>query len=211
MKDCKILENSNLFKEDIKTVSYYLVSLYYKTGCKYHCYRTKLNRLLTIYKLCATRYNNDCLDSSFVLNETWIGFPELAALFFREVYMKLPWEASIEDNKEIQDKFDDKVEFNKEYKDSEKVLSLYTKQLIEIIFRKFGNYTIGDLAHLIDEIKQKIPVTKIDNGYKIDTKNYEDFLNINLDNEIFKFIKNFKLSENKKSVKEKVYKKNKSF
>jgi len=64
----------NNFKvDDFESVAYYLIYLYYKTGCKYYCYRGLINRLLTIYKLCGISYNMNFFDDCFIIRGSYIG------------------------------------------------------------------------------------------------------------------------------------------
>lgn len=191
------LENSKLYNEDIKTVCYYLISLYYKTNKKYKCYRTKLNRLLIIYKLCGMKYNVSCLEGIYTINaptkHIGLWFRPIASFTFREIY----WEFNEkeEDKQEIIDQFNESAPIPNIYRLESLKISENTKELLEMIFRKFGNYTINDLANMIDEIIIKIPITTNNNEYKIDILNYDKFLSNNIDNEVFEFIKNFQKNE----------------
>lgn len=48
-----------------KELTYYLISLFYKSGCRYYCSLPKINRLLTIYKLCSINFDPNCFLHSF--------------------------------------------------------------------------------------------------------------------------------------------------
>lgn len=64
----KIYENDSAIG-----IANYIVSLYFRTGLRYKYYPTKLNRLLTIYKLCTLKYTENGLnDVDFVIRDNKI-------------------------------------------------------------------------------------------------------------------------------------------
>lgn len=132
--------------------------------------------------------------------------------YMKEMKMKV---RPIEDKKSILDnihynnmknyKKEVKIKFNPEHEiiseafkdDIQKklVISDCSKELIELIFRKFGNYSINDLAPMIDEIVLKLPLEKRIFWNCINYKKYESFRLENnkkyKDNEVFDFIINY--------------------
>lgn len=194
--------NDKLYNENIETVTDYLISLYYKTGCKYWCQRPQMNRLLTIYKLCTMKYNPDCFEYQFKITDDSIGFYGyvLTNLMHFDVYNAYPY---IEpDGKYIEDELDETVNIPKLvpklFTDIEITeISEPTKKLIEKIFRKFGNYEVAELAKNIDELIGKLVATNQYWGSHLKQHFHADFLwdeeccKLFKDNEIFNFIKNF--------------------
>ena len=201
MNYIETLEEEKLYDDIIFPVIHYLVSLFYKTGCKYYCSRNKINRLLTIYMFCVIKYNTNCFKQDFFIgDESYaFGFPVVYNILDRDIY--LPFCVK-EDNKEIREVLDESVQIPDIYNhfydflyktDFEKrEISNESKELLEIIFRKFGNYSISNLANMLNEIKNNIPIIVSYDGYEIDFENYKYFLSSNINNKIFKFIKNFK-------------------
>lgn len=199
----KIYHETNAYLKDDHSigVANYLVSLYYRTGLKYNFHGTKLNRLLTIYKLCSMKYNAECLSDAYF----WIrddGTMGMHKLVFSLVYNFGNFKE--EDRRPITEKFNtfDKSkkylyeEFRKPFYDARYDISDDSKQLLELIFRKFGNYSINDLAPMINEIVLKLPIRKaLCNNNYIDFYDFKKFLiayEIELkDNEIFNFIQCF--------------------
>lgn len=141
--------------------------------------------------------------------------------YMKEMKMKV---RPIEDKKSILDnihynnmknyKKEVKIKFNPEHEiiseafkyDIQKklVISDCSKELIELIFRKFGNYSINDLAPMIDEIVLKLPLEKRIFWNCINYKKYESFRLENnkkyKDNEVFDFIVNYAPYDLKKQV-----------
>lgn len=217
-----ISDEEYLVNDSTIGVANYFISLYERTKTRYHYYPTKINRLLTIYKLCTLKYNENCLfDSYFVINEDGTmgmkGRCYSSSYYFRVV--------DVEENyNEITDDLQSSNEnknyltndtkliydmFHKEYLNDDVLLEDYkktyeeqlciseeSKELIELIFRKFGNYPYSKLAKQINQIVNNIPIEK--NLFKIcimEKRDFDYFMNKNKlllnHNTIFKFIKNF--------------------
>lgn len=196
MSNLQSTKNTKIFDEKLGNLVSYLISLFYKTDCKYYCYRTKINRLLVIYKLCTIKYNNNVLDSHFFIIDKGMGFYNLAAYVDRDEYLK---KCVAEDNKPINDEFKYsfytpiyRYDFNYE-------ISEQSKLLLEMIFRKFGNYNRVDLENQLQQIKEIMPKIKVVYGnpvYRVNKDSFISFINnldnnLYKDNEVLKFIKNF--------------------
>ena len=188
--------------DDIESCAYYLISLFYKTGCKYACYRTKLNRLLAIYRFCRI----DCIDikqdcNLIITEEGMMGFPILHKIIDRDVYFS--WYVD-ETGEKITEEFVETIEIPREYiyRFREEKINDYSKMILESIFRNFGNYSINDLANMLNDIGKKIPTIE----HTIDVDKFIDFINDNensnlyRNNKIFNFIKSFYNTENIKST-----------
>ena len=101
-----LLEDFNYLTDDKEDgVANYLVSLYERTVNKYKYYPTKLNRLLTIYKLCTLKYNDWCLSDGFIINEDGtMGMPRWAySPFYNDYSLIEEDKCEITDNLEIFD------------------------------------------------------------------------------------------------------------
>lgn len=215
LEDVKYLTDDNE-----EGVTNYLVSLYERTENKYKYYPTKLNRLLTIYKLCTLKYNDWCLRNGFIINEDrTMGMPRWTySAFYNDYSLIEEDKCEITDNLEI---FDEQkcflhpdyktiynmFAFNKDYEDYIKI-SDDSKELLELIFRKFGNYSSRDLAPLINDIVSKIPIKKRYNKNYIDFEDFKNFLLENKktlkDNAIFEFINDFDRLKISKSIEKKL-------
>lgn len=64
----------------IKPYVCYLISLYYKTGCKYPCTRSKINKLLIIFKLCFIKNNLKTFDNKLIIYENGPSYFEYLGL-----------------------------------------------------------------------------------------------------------------------------------
>jgi len=168
-----------------KKMAFYLISLFYKSGERYFCSRPKINRLLTIYKFCSVRHDPNCFHFSFVPGGSGLmGIKGLSSFVERDVYLN--FYMYDDDKQEFTDTFDETVEIPgryvndfliRDYEISDKV-----KELLEIIFRKFGSYPISDLAQMIDQMKNNIPFRKkVDEVnfiyYSLDADEFLEFLN----------------------------------
>lgn len=196
----------------------YLITLYNSTTIEYMYYPSKLNRLLTIYYLCILKYNKNYLDEDFIiLDDGRMGY---RTIIFDSLYERNDYKIRTkEDKSPILDVISYKdlencekelrIKLNREYEiiseifktDIQKrlVISDYSKKLLELIFRKFGNYSINDLGPLIDCIVLKLPLEKRNTRNYVECQKYDVFRVENndefRDNEVFEFIKNFESFE----------------
>lgn len=201
MNETKLIEN----------YSNYLISLFFKTHKKYKCYRTKINRLLVIFKLC--NINNLIeVDLNYELlinkNNNQFGFPFVFNKLDRDIYN--PYLCVKETCERINDEFDTSVEVPKDFKFN--FSDEYSKSLIilEEIFRYFGNFSREKLNTLLLEIIQNIPIK--DN--EVDIINFKSFINSNIlaDNQVLNFIKsNYVEKKNIKKDENNIKKYNLSF
>ena len=63
----------------------YLVQLYYKTGSRYHCTRTKIEKLLSIASFVELSHDRDLFIDKNVINPCGTGYPVLANHFFGDI------------------------------------------------------------------------------------------------------------------------------
>jgi len=179
---------------ELRALAYYLVSLFYKTNCKYSCTRSKINRLLTIYMFCNIKNKPNLHDSKFAITKEFMGFYDLAFIIPNTIYYTdLRDMKNNDDKQEIKERFGKVINRYTEYDDK---IDESQKELLELIFRKFGSYPITDLSIKTDKIKDNAPIKqKKDNVVNIDEfllfLNNKENNKLYKNNEIFKFIKNF--------------------
>lgn len=172
----------------IEEYANYLISLFFRTGCKYKCYRTKINRLLTIFKLCNINnlIENDVNYELLVTNnKEQFGFPFIFDKFAKDIY--IPYMCSEENGEYIKDKIDNSIEVPDEYNLNFFDNYSYSLVLLEEIFRNFGNFSRNKLDNLLVEIVQNVP---IDDNI-IDINKFKSFINSDVlpNNRVLKFIK----------------------
>ena len=209
-------ENSEyLTKDSIVGVVNYLISLYYRTDLKYCFYPAKINRLLTIYKLCSLKYNNKALkEGLIILSDGRMGAHHSIYSAFDNRFCPptVLEEDSNEITEEIKDYESDKIYISRNYIaisqevsrrfcynfDIQKELEISeeSRNLLELIFRKFGNYSTQELGPIIDEIVSKLPIEKIkEHKYFEQNEVFNVFIDNNKrylkDNIVFNFVKNF--------------------
>ena len=146
-------DNVHILKErktqeifETEKLACYLISLFYKSNCKYFCSRPKINRLLTIYKLSAIRFHSDCFHYYFNIDGPYIGIGGFIPLIDRDVYLNFKTEngkiefISNDNKKYFSDKFNEAVSIPQKYCVDKKEISKSKRDLLEIIFRKFASY-----------------------------------------------------------------------
>lgn len=186
MEKVNIDMNNELRK--IEDYANYLVSLFFKTNCKYKCYRTKINRLLIIYKLCDIN-NLIQEDSNYELlidkDKKQFGFPFIFDKFDKDIY--IPYLCVEENGKIIKDKINNSIEIPKEYNFNFLDDYSYSLIILEKIFRNFGNFSRDELNILLREIIQNIPI----DVNVIDINKFKSFINSDVlpDNKVLNFIK----------------------
>ena len=201
-KYVQVLKDYEVEHNKLKPLACYLISLFYKSGCKYYCGRTKINRLLTIYKFCSVQFDPDCFGPFFRTDGPYMIINDLNAWVDRDVYFLTG--DDIDCKEEYTGDFNEQVSIPSRYQFDENLIIKQSKMLLEIIFRKFGSYSTNDLGPLINEMHPHIPFSMKQYKYKemclrnsLDVSEFLNFLTSDesdarfQDNEIFKFIKDF--------------------
>ena len=209
MEMSNFLEQQGLYDCNIYGVTSYLISLFYRTNCKYECSHREINRLLTIYKLCCNRNGNECFEDKF-----HIGYPQSTITYLSflptEIYYRydnyeydinnLPTEKKLkqEDNGMLE-----KLPYPYSWYLKIHEISDESKKLLEDVFEAFAGVDFNLLAHMIDEIMKHIPVKKqFNNENCIDKEKASKFFENESNNKtfennlVFEFIKNKKLKNN---------------
>lgn len=209
MEMSNFLEQQGLYDENIYGITSYLISLFYRTNCKYECSRREINRLLTIYKLCCNRNGNVCFEDKF-----YIGYPHAVVteltfipgdIYFRNNDFEfdinnLPKEKKLkqEDNGMLEDLPYPYSWYLRKHKINDE-----SKKLLENVFEAFAGVDFDKVAFMIDELMHYIPVKKqFNNEDCIDIEIINNFFESKnnskmfKDNLVFNFIKNTKLKNN---------------
>ena len=192
---------------EINELACYLVSLFYKTNCKYFCTRPKIKRLLTIYKLSSINFDPDCFHYIFFVDDQQMTITSyISSIVERDVYFNIgtvngKLQIMSEDNREFFDEnFSETISVPNKYIVNENEIDKIKRDLLEIIFRKFGSYSSRELNDMLDEFSHEIPFEqKVDETNftydYLDPNKFMKFLNSEYNsslfqnNEVFNFIK----------------------
>ncbi len=139
-------------KVNILDAAKFMIKLYYKTGEKYRCTLTKIEKLLAIADLIAMRDGNELFSYPIVSHDCGVGFPVLSNFFYSNII------SGGEEKKEyITDDLDEATLIPKLYQiDEDTIFSPYLKNVLIDTFRKFGDWTARDLGLAINEIKPNL-------------------------------------------------------
>lgn len=183
---------------ETRNLACYLISLFYKSGCIYFCSRPKINRLLTIYKLASISFNEDCFKYGFNIDSTYIFVGSYIYMIERDVYYNCNYD---ENGKLVYLSNDNKDFYNGNFTHNSTIPNWYhmdeydinssQKRLLEIIFRKFASYSVGDLGMMIDELHHNIPFERKNDEFGfafnyLDKEKLKQFLNSESNNELYK-------------------------
>lgn len=125
----------------------YLTGLYYKTGEKYCCQALKIQLLLTIYQLWCLKYNKTGIMPNHLVKLEITSNKSR----FRLKNILLPTDiingTTKEDKTPIIDEFLDSYKIPPLYKVENDFINKEVRDLLELIFRKFGNWSAKDLVN----------------------------------------------------------------
>lgn len=173
----------------------YIVQLYYKTGDKYYCSRTKVEKLLAIANLIAFRNDSKLFDEEILVNRCGVGIPVLATFLYSDIGT-----GTLETNQHInQDEYSEDEKYPISFKLSSELFSC-DKELLFRVFMRFGAYNAWEIGKAFDEFKDMIsepnpdneehPIVCFDlaNKFLNDDNKYSSFLN----NEIVEYVTNYR-------------------
>lgn len=174
----------------------YLIQLYYKTGCRYHCTRTKIEKMLSIANLVSLKSGEALFVEKNVVNPCGTGFPILASFLFGDIVEGREDETCLEIPKEL---VNESAVYPPFYEiDNYSLSSRNVSQLLLDIFLKFGNYDAKTMGILCDAFKCSIATNEPGSDRRIinneavkpffDTCAYDDKYK---NNEIISFIVNY--------------------
>lgn len=184
----KIMEKLNV---NLKQSANYLIQLFFKTGKKYSCTRTKIGKLLSIV---AFEY---ALDGKQVFNETIYKYEEdcgtaiqeIMNYFDKDIYIQY---IDLDNQQYISDDFNENL-MQIEYADYN-TLDISVRNVIENVFRTFGSYSSSQLAKCINPIVNQANITDANgeiNIQEISNIKYDSLkLNKNDDVSLIKYLSN---------------------
>lgn len=183
-KDTQQMGNCN---GDLIQMANYLISLFYVTGQKYYCTRTKISKLMSIVAFYYAR-NNKILFTENIYKYDGCGtiIDEIKSSFDMDIYNGI----QCKDNKQfIDETFDYKLYIPDKYRNYENVDN-ETKQNIENVFRKFGSFSAYNLGQCLNPI---INYPNVINDNKVDLStikclNKDCFTKIQDNREIIEFL-----------------------
>ena len=184
---CKKNYKMNECHANLKEATNYFIQLFYATGQKYSCSRTKLGKLLSILAFLYALDDEELFDETiYRYDGCGTAINELKSYFDRDIYIQFEYE----DNREFI-----KETFNTDNLQMERCFQTVNvdenlKSKIECVFRKFGAYKAYDLGQCINPIVNFSNVTKdnIVNLSVIKTLSRNDFLNVETHNELIDFL-----------------------
>lgn len=154
-KDYKMTE----LHVNLREAANYFIQLFYATGQKYSCSRTKLGKLLSIVAFSYALKDIELFDETiYRYDGCGTAINELKSYMDRDIYIQLKYG---DDEKFISQIFDEQKIPIQNYEQTES-LSDDVKKQIELIFRHFGAYTAYDLGQCINCIVNYPNVTKND-------------------------------------------------
>lgn len=146
-------------KVNLEQATNYLIQLFYKTGKKYSCARSKLGKLLTVVSFVYARNGKRLFNESICkYDNCGTAINALKDYLDREVYIRNEYYDCLD---AIEEDFDETVAIPKMYSDIEKVPD-DVKDEIEKVFRKFGAYSAYDIGCLIISVINLDGVIKAD-------------------------------------------------
>lgn len=179
------------YNVDIGRLSKYLIQLYFRTSKKYSCSSSKIDSLLLIYKLCCIKEGLNTFNGRMVLyRDTFLKFE------FTQFFPTCILNSSVEeDGKAIWDSIGPVIELGYTYQSSipeEYLIGTHAKKLLVAIFRTFGNYSSLQLKQMIHELY--LPYVEVSGHIVLKQDQIYRYFNFSKDNdnEIFKFVSQFK-------------------
>jgi len=174
----------------VKSLTYYLVSLFYKTGCKYSCTSTKIGKILSILAF-KYAYNDILLfDAEIKKYENCGTIIEDACFWvFSDEYI---CDKDQNNKKYIIDELKEPVDlsYNLYYRYEQLCqynIPFYIKKDVEEVFRCFGAYSKEDLSEVLNPIVDMLTTECND---KIDLSKLPAIIDkVAQDNEVVKYIK----------------------
>lgn len=155
----------------------FIIQLYYKTGQKYHCARSKVEKLLSIAGFVVMAKNAESLyNENIVLNSCGTGFAEFPGYFPPDLIEGTEKETNAPLEEQILQSLDESAVIPLAYNELSDDLEEATKKLLENVFIKFGNYGSDKLGKAIDEFKKEVAVKDSNGRLIIDPKKFHDSL-----------------------------------
>lgn len=162
----------------------YLVQLFYQTGQKYSCTRTKIGKLLSIVAFAYARKGEQVFDEKiYKYDGCGTAIKELLSIIEdRDVYLRFNYQ---DDQKFITDNLSVVIS---EY------ITTDVQQTIEFVFRKFGSYSAKQLGECINVLVEQEHLLCDDDSInlsKIHLLNYKSLKTKNAPKDLIDFLIEF--------------------
>ncbi|MBE6771084.1 MAG: hypothetical protein E7547_02930 [Ruminococcaceae bacterium] len=150
-------EEKGVHMTNVLDAAKFIIQLYYKTGEKYHCNRTKVEKLLAIANLVAFKNNDRLFDDEIWVNRCGVGIPILSHFLFSDII-----EGKENDSSKIIDSSE--IDNNNQFPI---IYNLYSsigpkeQELLKSVFLEFGAYDPLILGQAFDEFKNEINVDNL--------------------------------------------------
>lgn len=132
----------------------FIIQLYYKTGEKYHCSRTKVEKLLSIANLIAFKNNTKLFEEEIWVNRCGVGIPVLSVFFFSDIVAgKVEEESKHIELSEINENVQIPTMYN-----LYSTIGFTERELLTNVFLRFGAYDALIIGQAFDEFKGEICV-----------------------------------------------------
>ena len=145
---------------NLEEATNYLVQLFYKTGQKYSCSRTKIGKLLSIVAFKYVVEDKNAFDEIiYKYNDCGTAFNELKLYTDRDVYIKVEY---FDDKEYIKENLNDEineVDAPDKYKGTKNLPNEF-KNRVQEVFREFGAYSAIDLGECINALVDNYNITK---------------------------------------------------
>lgn len=211
IKSYKEGENMKKLNIGIKELTYYLVSLFFLTECKYSCTSTKIGKMLSILAF-KYAYNGFLLFNDEVRKYDNCGtMIESSAcwLHINEYVCRKDQNNKEYITEELKEPIDLPAKINCRYIEIFKCCDLpfYVKKEVEEVFRYFGAYSHVDLSEVLNPI---VDMLTTESYGKIDLSKISYIIDeVTQDNEVIKYLKSNPISNeiiNDVQVKRKIMK-----
>lgn len=149
MCENKEMQNLTEIHADLNEAANYLIQLFYQTGRKYSCSRTKIGKLLSIVAFLYAKNGQKLFDETiFKYDNCGTSIHELKFFIDRDVYIQYQYD---DDCQYIECKLDKNVDILDKHKETNS-LSEELKAEIENVFRHFGSFCAYHLGQCINPI-----------------------------------------------------------
>ena len=162
-KTCAKKTSMEKMNVNLEQAANYLIQLFYKTGKKYSCTRTKIGKLLSIVAFSYARKNSLCFNEKiFKYDECGTIINELEAHVDREIYLKCDYDNGKQMHTGLIDESFDVSDLAQKYQNIDS-LTDDVKARIEEVFRRFCAYSPTELGQCICPVVN-CPGIVTDNG-----------------------------------------------
>ncbi len=174
------VENGNMksLKVNLNESANYFIQLFYATGMKYSCTRTKIGKLLSILSFKYARREEKLFEEAiYKYDDCGTAIRELTAHVDRDVYIRCLYE---DDGREYIEDIDDTInpDMATKYCCTNSLTEDVRRSIVEV-FRKFASFSPRQLGEFINPIVNHDGVTRTDGVvdlsifYTLEKKDFE--------------------------------------